>query len=168
MLFTTRNFCPTGNPCSTMAMHPFGLMSTVYPFARSVFPPSSHSTVNSTREFRRSPARICSPRAFSANPSVLTTVLSLRSALVVIQPRPSAQSQRHSKRHTMSYNPPYPPPSPPSMELPLYPHQRVTSSPLPPLPPLPHFLPLPPSRKLSYSPCSPGPLRAPNFVPLSI
>jgi len=60
-----------------MAMHPFGLTSTVYAFARSVFPPSSHSTVNSTREFSRSPARICSPRAFSANVSILATVVSL-------------------------------------------------------------------------------------------
>jgi len=60
-----------------MAMHPFGLTSTVYAFARSVFPLSSHSTVNSTREFSRSPARICSPRAFSANVSILATVVSL-------------------------------------------------------------------------------------------
>jgi hypothetical protein len=76
MLFTTRNFCPTSNPCSTMAMHPLGLMSTVYPFVRNVFPPSSHSTVNSTREFSRIPARRCSARAFSANVSILATVVS--------------------------------------------------------------------------------------------
>src|SRR6266404_5888238 len=49
--FTTRSLCPIVSPCSTMARQPFGLTSTVYPFARIVFPPSSHSTINSIHKF---------------------------------------------------------------------------------------------------------------------
>jgi hypothetical protein len=111
-----------------MARHPFGLTSTVYPFACSVFPPSSHSTVNSTREFSRIPARMCFRRDSSANSSVHATVFSLRSTPIANQLRRSAQFQIQANSHTLLYNPTYPPHLAPSMELPFAFPQPVTST----------------------------------------
>jgi hypothetical protein len=128
--FFTRNFCPTGNPCSTMARHPFGLTSTVYPFAFRIFPPSSHSTVNSTREFSRLPARICFFRDSSANSSVQATVVSLHSTPLAIHARCSARIQFQANKHTLLYQQTYPPLLPPSMELPLPFYQPVTPTPV--------------------------------------
>src|SRR5882762_5467163 len=124
--FTTRSLCPIVSPCSTMARQPFGLTSTVYPLARSVFPPSSHSTINSTLEFSRSPARLCACCDSSANRSILATVVSLRSTPLAIQPRCSAQLQIQANKHTLLCYPTYPPLPPPSMELPLPFYQPVT------------------------------------------
>src|ERR1700739_2367827 len=82
-----------------MAMHPFGLMSTVYPLACSVCPPSSHSTVNCTREFSRSPDRTCSPRV-SAKPSILATFVS--------SVRGTAQANKHTWSLSFTVSTPFP------------------------------------------------------------